>query len=120
MPFFGRDFYSDENVICMSLEQQGAYVRLLWLAWQQGSIPADPSKLAALCAVTVDKFTADLWPSMSTLFASSPDGDRLIHWKIEQIRNGAEAFRRKCSQAGKRGNEKRWGGRDTEPDADPT
>jgi len=109
MPFFGRDFYGDVNVMAQDLEEQGAYIRLSWLCWQEGTIPADVAMLAMICSNTpVSRFKKKIWPKLCGLFEATPDG-RLVHRKIESIRDGKEAFRKKCSEAGKIGNERRWG-----------
>ena len=56
----------------------------------------------------VRKFNKDIWPILSCLFVAGPDG-RLTHRKVELLRAAKEAFRGKCSEAGKLGNGKRWG-----------
>jgi uncharacterized protein YdaU (DUF1376 family) len=50
MPFYVNDWLSSAKVTCMTLEQQGAYVRLLCHCWasQNASIPDDDTALAAL------------------------------------------------------------------------
>lgn len=50
MPFYVNDWLSSSKVCCMSLEQQGAFVRLLCHCWasQDASIPDDENALAAL------------------------------------------------------------------------
>lgn len=42
MPFYGRGFYSDENVMLMTLEQEAAYERLRWHCWQAGDSQMSP------------------------------------------------------------------------------
>ena len=118
MPWYGREFYADENVLVMTLKQEGAYFRLLWNCWQEGSIPTDTAKLAALCKNTpVKNFERDIWPALSGLF-SQVDG-RLVHRKVELLRNAKEQRRTAWSEAGRRGNEKRWG-KDRVTDRVPT
>lgn len=118
LPWYGREFYADENVLVMTLEQEGAYFRMLWNCWQEGSIPTDTAKLAALCKNTpVKKFERDIWPALSALF--SHGGGRLVHRKVEELRNAKEARRVACSKGGKLGNEMRWG-KDRVPDKDAT
>jgi hypothetical protein len=108
MPFYGREFYADENVLVMNLEQEGAYLRLLWLCWQEGSIPPDTVKLAAMCKnVSARKFERTIWPALVGCFTPTPDG-RLIHPKVEALRAAKDRFRDECSTAGKRGAEIRW------------
>lgn len=50
MPFYVNDWLSSGNVTCMSLEQQGAFLRLLCHCWasQDASLPDDDDQLAAL------------------------------------------------------------------------
>ena len=128
MPWYGREFYADENVLVMTLEQEGAYLRLLWNCWQEGSIPADMAKLAAICKQPVNKYASSfsiaasrfqrvIWPGIQDCFQSAPNG-RLVHRKVELLRKAKEEHKVKCSEAGIRGNVKRWGG-DRVPDDDP-
>jgi len=47
--FYPRDFYGDPVVVAMSLEEVGAYIRLLCVAWEQfepGVLPDDDEILA--------------------------------------------------------------------------
>jgi uncharacterized protein YdaU (DUF1376 family) len=119
MPWYGREFYSDENVLVMTLEQEAAYLRLLWNCWQEGSIPADTTKLASICKnIPPRTFERRVWPAVRDLFSAGIDG-RLIHRKVESLREAKEARRAKCSDAGKRGNELRWGS-DRVPDESAT
>ena len=118
MPWYGREFYADENVLVMTLEQEGAYLRLLWNCWQEGSIPTDTAKLAALCKNSPQKkFERDTWPALRDLFVARDDG-RLLHHKVELLRDAKEARRVACSKGGRLGNEVRWGN-DRVPDDDP-
>ncbi len=107
MQFYGREFYSDENVVIMTLEQQGAYMRLLWNCWQEGSIPSEAAKLRAICG-NDPRFEGDIWPGLKDLFVPREDG-RLIHPKVESLRKDRNEYVGKCSDGGKRSAEKRWG-----------
>jgi uncharacterized protein YdaU (DUF1376 family) len=109
MPFFGRDFYADENVMLMTLEQEGAYMRLLWHCWQEGSLPNEQKRLAAIAdRCEVQRFTETIWPAVAPCFTKRPDG-RLIQKRVEQERAIKDEIREKRSEAGKLGNAKRWG-----------
>ena len=108
MPWYGREFYSDENVIVMTLEQEAAYLRLLWNCWQEGSIPRDTAKLAAISKnVAPRRFERMIWPALVNCFTETPDG-RLMHPKVEALRAAKNHFRAECSEAGKRGAGIRW------------
>ena len=110
MPWYGREFYADENVLVMTLEQEAAYLRLLWNCWQEGSIPTDIAKLAALCKnFPQKKFERDIWPALCNLFVARDDG-RLVHHKVELLRAAKEQLRAKWSEGARLANEKRWGG----------
>jgi len=109
MMFYGREFYSDEDVLVMDWQQEATYLRLLWNCWQEGSIPAEVPKLAAICRNTpVEKFELEVWPALCSLFVARDDG-RLIHQKVESLREAKEGRRKACSDAGKLGNEIRYG-----------
>ena len=43
--FYPNDYLSDTNVMLMTAEQEGHYIRLLCICWKDGSIPADWDKL---------------------------------------------------------------------------
>jgi uncharacterized protein YdaU (DUF1376 family) len=107
MPFYGREFYQDANVIVMSLEQEGAYHRLCWLCWQEGSIPNDLAKLAAICKhVPLARFKRFIWPALQPCFVERPDG-RLIHRKVEEIRGRRRGYLQGCATGGRRSAERR-------------
>ena len=108
MPFYGREFYQDENVMLMTLEQEGAFKRLLWNCWQEGSIPSDLAKLAAICKNTPLKiFEKRIWPALKVCFTPTEDG-RLINNKIERVRQESQKYRDGQSERGRLGAEKRW------------
>ena len=50
MPFYVNDWLSSTKIACMTLEEQGAYLRLLCYCWasQEASLPDDDQQLAAL------------------------------------------------------------------------
>ena len=107
MQFYGREFYQDENVIVMTLEQEAAYMRLLWNCWQEGSIPSEPAKLAALCKNhPAKRFSTAVWPALQGCFVPSSDG-RLIHSKVEKLRAERRDFIEHCSAGGKHSSELR-------------
>lgn len=108
MPFYGREFYQDEKVLLMTLEQEGAFKRLLWNCWQERSIPSDLAKLAAICKNTPPKyFEKRIWPALKACFTPTEDG-RLINNKIERVRQESQKYHDGQSERGKLGAEKRW------------
>jgi hypothetical protein len=83
MPWYGKDFYDDEHVKLMSLEQEGAYQRLLWHAWSHGSIPADVESLAKLFGVPKAR-AVKLWPGIAPCW-TEVDG-RLRQKRLDRVR----------------------------------
>ena len=113
-PFFARDWLTDERVMLMTLECQGAYLRLLCYQWLEGSIPSSSKNLAALCMTSVEHFEAEVWPDIGASF-SSISVERLQNPRMETIRVETEARVAKAVANGKKGAEKRWGKKDDRP-----
>lgn len=101
--WYPKDILSSERVQVMSLEEEGAYRRLLDYCWLGGSIPADPGKCARLIGkgATVEIATVALG-----MFIPDPnDPQRMIHDRLEIEREKQE----KNSEARRSASEARWG-----------
>lgn len=108
-PFYGDDFYGSQKVILMSPAAEGVYMRLLWIMWRDGTIPADKSLLQRLVGkIPPNQFDA-IWDEVAPCWTESEPG-RLVQPRLDEIRRDQEQFRRERSQSGRRGNESRWGG----------
>lgn len=60
--FYATTWLQSVDVCSMTLEQQGAYVRLLCFAWLHGSIPADREELSGLVGLASDPSAFDrIW-----------------------------------------------------------
>lgn len=106
--FFPADFVADENVIVMTLEEVGAYVLLLAYDWREGSIPADPKRIARL--LRVDEATAvRLWEGLSPCFGPNGEPGRLCNGRLAKERADAEALRARRVLGGRKTAAKRWG-----------
>ena len=111
--FYPNDFLSDANVIGMSLQERGAYITLLCICWQQGTLPADVGRLARLCGSPLVAFRR-LWPALEPCFrVDSEHTERLIHPRLERERDKQADFRRRQSDNG------RHGGRPRKPTTNP-
>jgi hypothetical protein len=123
MLFYGRDFYADENVMVMTLAQEAAYMRAIWCCWQEGSLPGDMKKLAAICGknMAVGTFERQIWPALQPCFTLTPkpntlldpksEGEmrpRWVHKRVESIREETERRASKFRESGKLGAEGRW------------
>jgi uncharacterized protein YdaU (DUF1376 family) len=110
MLFFGRDFYEDEAVRLMSLEQEAIYLRLLWHAWREGSIPADATALAALLRIPARRFEK-LWPGVAVKWHPTGDGSRLTNNRQERERQQRLETKERFRAGARLANAKRWGER---------
>jgi uncharacterized protein YdaU (DUF1376 family) len=85
-PFYASDYLSSSKVQRMTLEEEGAYLRLLCYNWQDGFIPNDIGELARLCKVTPKKM-AKIWERISEHFGEIPENfAKLFNPRIEHER----------------------------------
>jgi uncharacterized protein YdaU (DUF1376 family) len=107
-PWYPRDFAMDEPVQMMTLEEEGAYRRLLDHQWLHGSIPADVAQLARICKNVPPAKMRKLWGAIAPLFVADADGLRYRNRKLERVRQEREEYRQRQSEAGRRGARQRW------------
>lgn len=93
--FYPKDFLSDQNVICMSNEQVGAYMKLLCFAWidDDCSLPADSTKLEAMTNLG----STTLQPVINCFFEK--DG-KLFHKRLLKERQKQDKWREKSRKGG--------------------
>lgn len=84
----------------MTLEEQGAYLRLLCYQWLDGPLPKDTRRLAALCGVTESKFQ-ELWPALQECFTETDEG--YLNERLYREHRTIERRKKKLSEAGKKG-----------------
>ena len=105
--FYAADYLADENVQLMSMEEEGCYVRLLAYCWREGSVPAEPEKLARLCkGVTPSEAV------MGCFVECEGYPSRLANPRLEEERLSKLEFAEKCKQWGKLGAHKRKGNKE--------
>jgi len=95
--FYPADWLSSQRVALMSLEEEGAYIRLLSFCWQHGSIPSDPEKIACLIGKGA---STTLATTLATMF--EPGGNGLIHPRLEDEREKQKIWREKSTEGGKK------------------
>lgn len=101
LPFLHKEFsaatcdWTDTEV--------GAYIRLLMVQWDQGSIPEDINRLRKI-ADSIDQ-TQDV---VLLKFKKAEQIGRLQNLRMEEIREERKIFHAGKSQAGKKGMSKRW------------
>lgn len=106
--FYPKDFLSDEKQAAMSAQECGVYIRLMCRCWLEGSIPDDVTQVARLGGVTTAQLRK-FWPAIRRCFAAhETDAGRLVHGRLERERSKQDSFRRRQSDKGSKGAEKRW------------
>lgn len=98
--FYPCDWLASPTVNRMTLEEQGAYGRLLAHAWQMGGLPNDRRELALLLGLEPGSERAEriLTKVLDLAWKPHPDDPRaLINDRQEKERSVAEAaYQRKC------------------------
>lgn len=106
-PIFVRDYMADEDVVLMDLEQEGAYLRLLFYQWLEGTVPDDIESLARMCRTTPQRMRR-IWKRVGVKFESAGPG-RLRNATLERVRAESKAYQNKMAENGRKGAASRWG-----------
>lgn len=110
--FYPADWLSSQRVQMMTLEEEGAYIRLLCYCWNHGSIPADTAQIARLVGKSCSNETATTVQRMFNERSTSVDGSlnsvaALVHDRLEREKDKQAARRDQASEAGKKSAESR-------------
>lgn len=81
--FYPKDFLTDGRVAAMTLEECGAYIKLLCLCWTETTLPLDPRRLAQMIGCSPRTF-ARVWPALRVCFTATEDG--LTHGRLDRER----------------------------------
>jgi uncharacterized protein YdaU (DUF1376 family) len=96
--FYPDQWLASQRVQMMTLEEEGAYIRLLGFCWKHGSIPADPEQAARLIGKGA---SATLATVVLSMFLPG-DAGRLIHDRLEHERIKQAAWREKSAAGGRK------------------
>lgn len=103
--FYPSDWLASQRVQLMSLEEEGAYVRLLCYCWNHGRIPCDPDRLARIIGKGA---STTLATTVSTMFQPDAQNDGwMIHERLEAEREKQRRWKQKSSEGGRKSAEKR-------------
>lgn len=108
--FYPNDWLGSQRVQMLTLEEEGAYMRLLCFCWQHGSIPSDPVQAARLIGKGGSTTLATV---VLAMFQPSPEAGRLVHDRLEAERQKQAAWREKSAAGGRKSAENRKGGSTT-------
>jgi uncharacterized protein YdaU (DUF1376 family) len=89
----------------LDTETVGAYILLSLRYWTHGPLKDDPNFLARLTKLPVERFK-ELQPDLAELFEVK--GDQWHHEGLDFLREEAAEYKRKRSEAGRKGADKRW------------
>lgn len=94
--FYPKDFMA--GTATMSLQEVGAYMRLLCYAWDAGSVPTDPNERARImvCSKAQER---DIWNRVSKKFTLA--NDTYLNERMEDERKKQSEYRRRQSDKGK-------------------
>lgn len=128
--FYVKDWLSSSTVRQMSMHHRGVYITMLAAMWdsdEPGTLPlplniaarsagVDPRSLADFMAKyprCLDEVGSMLGRSpveVSSMSESVPGdiGAKLVNWKLRRQWEELQQYKQELSDAGKRGNEKRW------------
>tara|TARA_R100000687_G_scaffold81863_1_gene79705 strand:- start:585 stop:965 length:381 start_codon:yes stop_codon:yes gene_type:complete len=109
--FYASDWISNSDVLKLSLEEQGAFVRLFCYCWRSYRILNDTEVLAKMCNCRLSKMESML-PNLEKMFIKQKGDDGkeyLICSYAEEERRIQKNNRRKKSLAGRKGASVRWG-----------
>lgn len=96
--FYPKEFLTDGNVAGMSLQEVGAYIRLLCYCWQEGSLPTTTTRLAQMAGVPERAFLK-FWPAVRACFQQQEE--RFVHPRLEKERQKQATHRQRQSDKGK-------------------
>ena len=105
--WYPKDYLADANTVLMTLEEEGAYRRLLDYCWLEGSIPGDMRAMGRLCKGLNADEMSEVWKAIEPCFRKR--GNRWVHPRLEIEKKKQRANREAKSKAGKLGSEARWG-----------
>lgn len=87
--FYPKDFLTDGRVAAMSLEECGAYIKLLCICWTESALPTEPKRLAQMIGCTPAAF-ARVWPAIRPCFS---EGDGVLrHGRLDKERQKKADF----------------------------
>ncbi len=103
--FYPGDWLGSQRVSLLTLEEEGAYLRLLASCWQHGSIPSDPDMIARLIGKGA---STTLATTLATMFQQHPNNPALlVHDRLEKEREKQDAWSEKCREGGRKSAEMR-------------
>ena len=107
-PWYIADWRDSETRLALSLAGRGLYRELLDYCYLEGSLPADESRIKLISSSDGHDFSR-AWKQVRPLFelVSSPDGERFVHHKVNQVRAKLDLYYEQKKEAGRKSGEAR-------------
>jgi uncharacterized protein YdaU (DUF1376 family) len=100
--WYPRDYLADPIVIAMTLEQEGAYRRLMDVCWLERGLPSDLGELWRLAkAPSRDRFTRRIWNVVGRKFYLKKG--KFQHKRLDRERAKQAKYHRSMHLNGKKG-----------------
>lgn len=108
--FYATDYLGSQRVQMLTLEEEGAYIRLLCFCWQHGSIPASPKEMARLVGKGA---STTLCTTLQPMFTKHPtEPGRLVHERLEEERSKQADWKERSIKGGQSSAARRVGDSD--------
>ena len=104
-PLFAADFLTDTGE--WSLEERGAHITLLCYQHINGDLPENRDRLARLLAISREDLDR-LWNTLDSKYHPNGNG-RMQNQKLETVKKDLRDYKKKKSEAGKKGAQARHG-----------
>lgn len=103
LPLFVGDFLA--STPGWSLLERGALLMLMFAEWENGPLPAEMRRLAAIVGLSEFEF-APIWPAIEKKFTQTEAG--LIVEALEERREKYRSYTAKQAENGQKGMKSRW------------
>lgn len=106
MPVFVGDYLRD--TMHLSLEEHGAYLKLLFVMWGQGHgrLPSDPTRLARMVGCERAEWDR-VWPAISGFFDADVEAGFITQGRLVQELEAARERKKKAADNGRKGGEEK-------------
>ena len=104
-PIWVQDWLSSLRIMAMTAEQEGGFLRLCLIQWQEGGLPADEATLLRLARISGEPRDHR---TLLDGFPKDSDGMRR-NAKVAEVRREAEDYCDALSDRSQRANAARWG-----------
>ena len=105
--WYPKDYLSDVHTVLMTLQQEGAYMRLINYCWLEGSLPNDMEALGRMCKGLSAQEMSEVWKAIEPCFKKR--GNRWVHPRLLLERKKQMEYSAAKSRAGRKGAEARYG-----------